>query len=156
VASRATLADAEVLDIGCGGGLLSEALAAAGARVTAIDLSPAVLDVARLHLLESGLRVGYREISAEALAAEAPARFDVITCMEMLEHVPDPASVVQACADLLKPGGQILRRIKQGGQQPAVAEASGAAVEPLLFHLVQQPVDVIEAVLVQGIARVAT
>lgn len=107
VAERATLKGARALDVGCGGGLLSEALARAGASVTAIDLAPGVLEVARLHLHESGLAVDYREISVEALAEEAPAAFDVVTCMEMLEHVPDPASVIRACATLLKPGGKL-------------------------------------------------
>ena len=107
IAERANLNGARVLDVGCGGGLLSEAQARAGAEVTAIDLAPAVLDVARLHLFESGLKVDYREVSVEALAAEKPAHFDVVTCMEMLEHVPDPASVIAACATLLKPGGQL-------------------------------------------------
>jgi len=107
VRERAGLRDAEVLDVGCGGGLLSEALAREGARVTGIDLAPQVLEVARLHLFESGLTLDYREISVEALAAEAPTRFDVITCMEMIEHVPDPASVITACAGLLKPGGRL-------------------------------------------------
>jgi 2-polyprenyl-6-hydroxyphenyl methylase/3-demethylubiquinone-9 3-methyltransferase len=106
VAERASLRGARVLDVGCGGGLLSEALAAAGADVTAIDLASGVLDVARLHLYESGVRVDYREISAEALATEQPGSFDAITCMEMLEHVPDPGSVIEACARLLKPGGR--------------------------------------------------
>ena len=106
VADRATLKGARALDVGCGGGLLSEALARAGADVTAIDLAPAVLDVARLHLHESGLDVDYREVAVEALASEMPGEFDVITCMEMLEHVPDSASVVRACAALLKPGGK--------------------------------------------------
>ena len=106
VAERATLKDARALDVGCGGGLLSEALARAGAQVTAIDLAPAVLDVARLHLHESGLSVDYREVAVETLAAQMPGAFDVVTCMEMLEHVPDPASVVRACATLLKPGGK--------------------------------------------------
>lgn len=105
VAGRVSLRGARVLDVGCGGGLLSEALAAAGAHVTAIDLAPGVLDVARLHLFESNLAVDYRQISAEALAAEQPGSFDAITCMEMLEHVPDPGSVIEACARLLKPGG---------------------------------------------------
>lgn len=107
IAERVTLKGARVLDVGCGGGILSEALAAAGADVTAIDLAPRVLDVARLHLHESGLTVDYREISVEALAAEMPSAFDAISCMEMLEHVPDPGSVVQACAGLLKPGGRL-------------------------------------------------
>ncbi|HEY6985480.1 MAG TPA: bifunctional 2-polyprenyl-6-hydroxyphenol methylase/3-demethylubiquinol 3-O-methyltransferase UbiG [Rhodanobacteraceae bacterium] len=107
IAARATLKGARALDVGCGGGLLSEALARAGANVTAIDLAPAVLDVARLHLHESGLAVDYRETSVESLAAELPAAFDVVTCMEMLEHVPDPASVIRACAALLKPDGKL-------------------------------------------------
>lgn len=107
IAERATLAGAQVLDVGCGGGLLSEALARAGAQVTAIDLAPAVLEVARLHLLESGLQVDYRQISAEALALEMPGQFDVVTCLELLEHVPDPASTVAACAALLRPGGRL-------------------------------------------------
>jgi 2-polyprenyl-6-hydroxyphenyl methylase/3-demethylubiquinone-9 3-methyltransferase len=107
VAGRATLKGGRALDVGCGGGLLSEALARAGAEVTAIDLASGVLDVARLHLHESGLVVDYREISVEALAQESPAAFDVITCMEMLEHVPDPSSVIRACAALLKPGGKL-------------------------------------------------
>jgi 2-polyprenyl-6-hydroxyphenyl methylase / 3-demethylubiquinone-9 3-methyltransferase len=96
-----------VLDVGCGGGLLSEALASAGADVTAIDLAPGVLDVARLHLLETGITVDYREIAVETLAEQQPAAFDVITCMEMLEHVPDPDSIVAACARLLRPGGAL-------------------------------------------------
>lgn len=107
IAERAALNGARALDVGCGGGLLSEALARAGADVTAIDLAPAVLEVARLHLHESGLSVDYREISVESIAAERPAAFDVVTCMEMLEHVPDPASVIRACATLLKPGGKL-------------------------------------------------
>jgi 2-polyprenyl-6-hydroxyphenyl methylase/3-demethylubiquinone-9 3-methyltransferase len=107
VAERVSLRDAVVLDIGCGGGLLSEALARSGAQVTAIDLAPNLLKVARLHGLESGIKVGYREIAAEALAAESPGAFDVVTCMEMLEHVPDPGAIIHACATLLKPGGRL-------------------------------------------------
>ena len=107
VAQRAALRDAAVLDVGCGGGLLSEALAKAGARVTAIDLAPNLLKVARLHGLESGVKVEYRQTAVEALAEESPGAFDLVTCMEMLEHVPDPASVVSACATLLKPGGRL-------------------------------------------------
>jgi 2-polyprenyl-6-hydroxyphenyl methylase/3-demethylubiquinone-9 3-methyltransferase len=107
VRERATLRGVQALDVGCGGGLLSEALAREGAQVTAIDLAPALLDVARLHLFESGLSVDYRAISAEALAQESPGRFAVVTCMEMLEHVPDPTSVVAACARLLAPGGRL-------------------------------------------------
>lgn len=107
VAARAPLQGARALDVGCGGGLLSEALAKAGADVTAIDLAPNLLKVARLHGLESGIKVGYRQVAVEALAEEVPASFDVVTCMEMLEHVPDPASVIRACARLLKPGGRL-------------------------------------------------
>ena len=90
----------DVLDVGCGGGILAEAMAGAGARVTGIDLSEKALGVARLHGLESGVAVDYRLIAAEALAAESPERFDVVTCMEMLEHVPDPAAIVRACGAL--------------------------------------------------------
>ncbi len=95
-----------VLDVGCGGGILSEAMAAAGATVTGIDLGDKPLKVAQLHLLESGLTVEYRNITVEELADEQPGQYDVITCMEMLEHVPDPASVVNACARLVRPGGK--------------------------------------------------
>ena len=108
VSRHVPLAGARVLDVGCGGGLLSEAMAAQGARVTALDLAPELVEVARLHLLESGLDVDYRLQSVESLADEAPGSFDAITCMEMLEHVPDPGSVLQACARLLKPGGVLL------------------------------------------------
>jgi 2-polyprenyl-6-hydroxyphenyl methylase/3-demethylubiquinone-9 3-methyltransferase len=96
-----------VLDVGCGGGILAEAMAAEGAEVTGIDLAEKPLKVATLHGMESGVRVDYRLVAAEALAAEAAATFDVVTCMEMLEHVPDPASTVKACAQLAKPGGWV-------------------------------------------------
>ncbi|MGE8216666.1 Ubiquinone biosynthesis O-methyltransferase [compost metagenome] len=107
VAQRAPLRGARVLDIGCGGGLLSEALAREGAEVTAIDLAPELVKVARLHSLESGVSVDYRLQAAEDLAAEQPGSFDVVTCMEMLEHVPDPGAIIAACHRLLKPGGQL-------------------------------------------------
>jgi 2-polyprenyl-6-hydroxyphenyl methylase/3-demethylubiquinone-9 3-methyltransferase len=108
VDNRAGLAGKRVLDVGCGGGLLSEAMAREGAQVTGLDLAPDLVEIAKLHLLETNLRVDYRLQSVEALAAEAPASFDAITCMEMLEHVPDPASVLAACATLLAPGGRLL------------------------------------------------
>ena len=102
------LAGLRVLDVGCGGGILSDSMARKGADVTGIDLSSKALKVAQLHALEAGTtQVSYREISAEAMAQEQPASFDVVTCMEMLEHVPDPASVVRACATLVKPGGWV-------------------------------------------------
>lgn len=107
VRNRVALSGARVLDVGCGAGLLSEALAREGAVVTALDLAPELIDVAKLHLLESGLTVDYRLQSVEALAAEAPGSFDAITCMEMLEHVPDPSAIVRACRQLLKPGGRL-------------------------------------------------
>ncbi|GBG02733.1 ubiquinone biosynthesis O-methyltransferase [Azospira sp. I13] len=102
-----SLAGKKVLDVGCGGGLLSEGMAECGAQVTGIDLSEKALGVAKLHLLESGRSVDYRHISAEELAAQEPGTFDAVTCLEMLEHVPDPASTVAACARLVKPGGQV-------------------------------------------------
>ncbi len=96
-----------VLDLGCGGGILAEAMATLGARVKGIDLSEKALKVAMLHLLESRLDVDYEEISAESLAQREPGRYEALTCMEMLEHVPDPASTVSACAQLVKPGGHV-------------------------------------------------
>jgi len=101
------LAGKNVLDVGCGGGLLSEGMATRGANVTGIDLSEKPLGVARLHLLESGQKVDYRKIAVEQLAEEMPSAFDAVTCLEMLEHVPNPSSVVAACARLVKPGGQV-------------------------------------------------
>lgn len=102
---QTALAGQRVLDVGCGGGVLAEAMAGKGADVLGIDLAGRALAVARLHATASGARVEYRECSAETLAAEAPASFDVVTCLEMLEHVPDPAQTVQACAQLTRPGG---------------------------------------------------
>lgn len=101
------LARKRVVDIGCGGGILSEAMAARGAQVSGIDLNEKALKVARLHMLESGVRVDYRLTSAETFAETHPAEYDIVTCLEMLEHVPDPASVVRACAKLVKPGGRV-------------------------------------------------
>ena len=103
---RAALAGRRVLDVGCGGGILSESMAVRGAEVTGIDLADKPLKVAQLHLLESGHQVTYRKIAVEELAREQPEHYDVVTCMEVLEHVPDPASQVRACAELLRPGGQ--------------------------------------------------
>ena len=98
----------KTVDVGCGGGILTDALARKGAQAMGIDLSTKALRVAQLHALEAGTaNVSYREISAEALAAEAPAQFDMVSCMEMLEHVPDPASIVRACAAMVKPGGWV-------------------------------------------------
>ena len=96
-----------VLDVGCGGGILAEAMAARGARVTGIDLAEKPLKVAQLHLLETGLEVEYRLIAPETLAREASGSFDIVTCMELLEHVPDPALTVQACSDLVRPAGHV-------------------------------------------------
>ena len=108
IQTLAPLKGKQVLDVGCGGGILSDAMARVGAKVTGIDLATKSLKVAQLHALETQTpNVSYREVSAEALATEQPACFDVVTCMEMLEHVPDPASVVQACATLVKPGGWV-------------------------------------------------
>ena len=105
---RARLPGKRVLDVGCGGGILSESMALRGAEVLGIDLSNQPLKVAQLHALEAGVKqLSYREVAVEALAAEMPASFDAVTCMEMLEHVPDPASVVRACALLVKPGGWV-------------------------------------------------
>jgi 2-polyprenyl-6-hydroxyphenyl methylase/3-demethylubiquinone-9 3-methyltransferase len=103
----APLAGKSALDIGCGGGILAEAMARRGARVTGIDLSEKALKVAQLHLLESKIAVAYEPISAEDLAARSPGAYDVVTCMELLEHVPDPASTVRACARLARPGGHV-------------------------------------------------
>jgi 2-polyprenyl-6-hydroxyphenyl methylase / 3-demethylubiquinone-9 3-methyltransferase len=107
IAARAPLANARVLDVGCGGGLLAEALARAGAEVTAIDLAPGMIEVARLHAAESALRIDYRVASAEELARAQPAGFEVVTCMEMLEHVPDPGAMIATLASVTRPGGAV-------------------------------------------------
>jgi 2-polyprenyl-6-hydroxyphenyl methylase/3-demethylubiquinone-9 3-methyltransferase len=107
IAERCALAGKRALDVGCGGGILSEAMALAGAQVSGIDLSDAALGVAELHAIESGAKVHYEKISAEDLADREPEGFDVVTCMELLEHVPDPAQTVSACARLVKPGGHV-------------------------------------------------
>ena len=107
IETHVALAGKKVLDVGCGGGILSESMAQRGAEVTGIDLSDKALGVARLHLLESGRQVDYRKQAAEELASDAPASYDVVTCMEMLEHVPNPASTIAACAALVKPGGHV-------------------------------------------------
>lgn len=107
ITERVAIAGKKIADIGCGGGILSESLARAGANVTGIDMNEAAIKVAKLHLLESGLTINYECLTAEALAEREPEQFDVITCLEMLEHVPDPSAIVKACAMLLKPGGKV-------------------------------------------------
>lgn len=107
ISERIELERSSVLDVGCGGGILSESMARAGATVLGIDLADAPLSVAKLHALETNVQVDYRNISAEDCAAEMPEQFDAVTCLEMLEHVPDPASTVAACAKLVKPGGKL-------------------------------------------------
>ncbi|HCV20649.1 MAG TPA: bifunctional 3-demethylubiquinol 3-O-methyltransferase/2-polyprenyl-6-hydroxyphenol methylase [Gammaproteobacteria bacterium] len=106
IAQRATLEGARVVDVGCGGGILSEALWTRGAQVTGLDAGQAPIAVAKLHAKESGARINYQSTTAESLADELPGGFDLVTCMELLEHVPDPATTVTACAKLLRPGGQ--------------------------------------------------
>ena len=104
---RANLAEKKVLDVGCGGGILSESMALRGADVSGIDMGEAPLSVAKLHQLESGLEINYRRMTAEELAEQEPGQYDVVTCLEMLEHVPEPGNVIEACARLVKPGGQV-------------------------------------------------
>lgn len=122
-----SLQDKRILDVGCGGGILAESMALKGADVTGIDLAEKPLTVAKLHSLESGVKVNYQCIAVETLAAQQPGKFDVVTCMEMLEHVPDPASVVKACATLVKPGGHVFlstlnRNLKAFAQAIVAAE----------------------------------
>lgn len=107
VMDRSSVAGARILDVGCGGGLLSEALAHAGAIVTGIDLAPTMIEVARLHAAESGLQIDYQSVEVGALAAAQPGSFDIVTCMEMLEHVPEPAATLDALARLVRPGGDV-------------------------------------------------
>lgn len=107
IQKRCTLTGKRVLDVGCGGGILTEGLARCGAKAVGIDLGEAPLTIARLHALESGLEIDYRQVNVEQLAITEAESFDVVTNLEMLEHVPDPASIISACARLLKPGGQV-------------------------------------------------
>jgi len=104
---NASLRDKTIIDVGCGGGILSESMAKSGATVSGIDMGKGPIEIAKLHLLESGLMVDYQQISVEEYAEQHPEKFDIVTCMEMLEHVPDPASIINACAKMLKPGGAI-------------------------------------------------
>ena len=126
IAARMSLQGARIADVGCGGGLLSEALVARGARVTGIDLSSELIEVARLHLHESNLSVDYRVSSAEDLARGEPASRDGACCLELLEHVPDPAALVQALADLLKPGGKLVLSTLNRSPQAFVGAIVGA------------------------------
>ena len=133
VEARAGLAGKQVLDVGCGGGLLAEGMALRGARVLGIDLAPEALAVARLHAAESGLGVEYRQVAVEELAESAPAGFDIVTCLEMLEHVPDPSAVVGALARLVRPGGHvILSTINRNAKAFALAIVGAEYVMRLL------------------------
>lgn len=107
IQEKVPLAGKRVIDIGCGGGILSESMALAGATVTGIDMNKSLIDVGNLHQLESGTQIEYLHTAAETIAQERPGLYDVVTCLEMLEHVPDPAAIVQACAALVKPGGHV-------------------------------------------------
>lgn len=133
VRERMPLAGARVLDLGCGGGILAEALAAAGADVLGIDAADEQIEIAKLHALESGARVQYRHVDAEQLAAELPGSFDAICCMEMLEHVAEPDRVLAACATLLKPGGHLfLSTINRTARSFALAIVAAEQVLKLL------------------------
>jgi len=107
IKNKAVLAGKSVIDIGCGGGILAESMALCGANVTGIDMNPSLIEVAKLHQLESKIKINYLHTSAEAIAEQYPGQYDVVTCLELLEHVPNPASIVQACKQLLKPGGHV-------------------------------------------------
>ncbi len=107
ISEKINLSDKKVVDIGCGGGILSESMAKLGAKVTGLDMNKSVIEVAKLHQLQSGTQVEYVHMSAETLATERPQQYDVVTCLEMLEHVPDPAAIVEVCAALVKPGGHL-------------------------------------------------
>lgn len=107
IARRTTLADQQIIDVGCGGGILSEALAKAGAEVTGIDMGEAPLNIAKLHALEAGLKINYQQRRAEDMAADHAGEFAAVTCLEMLEHVPDPQAIIAACATLVRPGGDV-------------------------------------------------
>ena len=133
ITARADVVGAKVADVGCGGGLLSEALARAGAKVTGIDLGGKVIEVAQLHLHESSLRVDYRVQSAADLAAAEPAAFDVVCCMELIEHVPDPAALVRALAAMLRPGGKLF--MSTLNRTPAAFGAAIVGAEYLLKML---------------------
>jgi len=140
----------QVLDVGCGGGILSESMARAGARVLGIDLAQAVLDVAELHALDAKVDVSYRAVSAEDLALERPAAFDVVTCMEMLEHVPDPAATLAALRKLVKPGGHVIvstlnRSLKAFAVAIIGTQALGDIVNILYGHTIQGAVGVMIA-----------
>jgi 2-polyprenyl-6-hydroxyphenyl methylase/3-demethylubiquinone-9 3-methyltransferase len=133
VRERSRLAGARVLDVGCGGGLLAEALADAGAQVTAIDLAPSMIEVARLHALERGMAIDYRAVGAEALVAAGTGPFDVVTCMEMLEHVPDPAAMLATFGALVRPGGDLfVSTINRGFKSFALAIVAAEYVLRLL------------------------
>lgn len=107
IKDRTILKASTIIDVGCGGGILTESLALSGADATGIDMGELPLEIARLHALEAGLKINYQQTTAEAMATNHPAEFDAVTCMEMLEHVPDPQAIIEACAEMVKPGGDV-------------------------------------------------